>query len=270
VGFVKTPDEICRVQAALSAPEFVSGQRLSIQFRTDPGTLADLLPPPLTPADEPIATATVGRWQSNCVGEFAGGMVYLTASFDGGDGAYVLAMYMDGEPSIAFGREVLGEPKKLARASLFRNGSHVTGWVERHGVRLVDLVAELETDAGPAETDRCTFNVKARLAAGGVGLQEDAILTRTRYHTVARTQLQGSGSVMLGSTAHDPLADLPVLELISAVYAEEDASASCSAVATIDADTFLPYHLGRHDDWLALDTRPATAHGRAAASRAGA
>ena len=75
MGFVKTPDEISRIEASLSAPQFVSGQRLSVEFRTDPDTLSDLLPPPLTPADEPIAVATVGRWQSNCVGEFSGGMI---------------------------------------------------------------------------------------------------------------------------------------------------------------------------------------------------
>jgi acetoacetate decarboxylase len=186
-------------------------------------------------------------------------MVYLTARFQDVEGAYVLAMYMDGEPSITFGRELLGEPKKLARAGLFRNGSHVVGWIERHGVRLADLAADVDTDAGPAETHRSTFNVKARMSAGGVGLQEDAILTRTQYHTTTRTQLLGSGSVVLGSTVHDPLADLPVLDVVSAVYAEEDSSASCTPVATIDAAAFLPYHLGRQDDWLALDTRPLTA-----------
>jgi acetoacetate decarboxylase len=261
MGFVKTPEEIARIEAELSAPRFVSGQRLSIQFRTDPAVLAHLLPPPLRPAAEPIAVATVGRWQSNCVGEFSGGMVYLTARHEDVEGSYVLAMYMDSEPPITFGRELLGEPKKLAGAGLYRNGGHVTGWVERHGVRLIDLTADVDTDLGPAETQRSTFNVKARSAAGGLGLEEDAILTRTQYRTVVRTQLTGTGSVTLRSTVHDPLAELPVLGVVSAVYAEDDAAASCAPVATIDAATFLPYHLGREDDWLALNTAPPSAAG---------
>lgn len=256
MGFVKSSEEIRRIESALSAPQFVSGQRLSVQFRTEPAILRELLPPPLTPTCDPIAVATVGRWQSNCVGEFAGGMLYLSARFGDVDGAYVLAMYMDGEPSIVFGRELLGEPKKLARSALFCNGTYASGWVERHGVRLIDIAADLNTDGGPAEMHRSTFNVKARTAADGVGLQEDAILTQTQYRTITRSQMLGSGAVKLGTTVHDPLGGIPVLEAISGVYAEEDSSASCSAVATIDRATFLPYHLGRQDDWLSLDARP--------------
>jgi acetoacetate decarboxylase len=46
-------------------------------------------------------------------------------------------MYMDAEPAVIFGREVLGEPKKQATSRLFRRGSAMHGLVERDGVRLM-------------------------------------------------------------------------------------------------------------------------------------
>ncbi len=57
----------------------------------------------------------IGRWQSNCVGDYCGGAIYVAARHEGVEGDYVLAMYMDADPAIIFGRDLFGEPKKQAR-----------------------------------------------------------------------------------------------------------------------------------------------------------
>lgn len=257
-GFVKTPEEIALIERELSAPRW-SGELLSIQFLTESATVERLLPPPLAPAAAPVATVTVGRWQSNCLGDFTGGALSLAARHDGVEGAYVVVIYMDSEPPLMFGREVFGEPKKLARTGLFRDADHVHGWVDRGGVRLFDLRANLHTDLGPADTERYTFNYKARTAASGVGLEEDAILTRTHFTTTARSRQEGTGTVVLGATVHDPLDEIEVVEVQRAIYAQDNSAARCEAVATVPAAEFLPYHHGRGDNWLALDTAPASA-----------
>ena len=56
----------------------------------------------------------IGRWQSNCVGDYCGGALYVAARHEGVEGDYVLAMYMDADPAIVFGRDLFGEPKKRA------------------------------------------------------------------------------------------------------------------------------------------------------------
>ena len=94
MGFVKTPEEIALIERELSAPRW-SGEHLSIQFLTEPATVERLLPPPLDPAATPVATVTVGRWQSNCLGDFSGGVLNLAARHDGVDGAYVVVIYVD-------------------------------------------------------------------------------------------------------------------------------------------------------------------------------
>jgi len=262
MGFVKTPDEIARIERALSAPSW-SGELLSIQFLTDPATVERLLPPPLEPAPQPLAAITVGRWQSNCLGDFAGGTLSLTARHDGVDGTYALVIFMDSEPPLAFGRELFGEAKKLARSGLFRHADHVHGWIDRNGERLVDIRADLHTDLGPTEMSRHTFNFKARTAAGGVGLEEDAILTRARFDMTVRSRREGTGTIVLGSTVHDPLDDIEVREIQRAVFQQDHSAVSCKRVATVPAEQFLPYHHGHADDWLALDTAPPARAGAA-------
>lgn len=255
MGFVKTDQEISRIEAELSATRW-SGEWLSVRFLTDPGTLERLLPPGLEPASEPVATVTVGRWESNCLGDFSGGALYLPARHGEIDGGYVLALYIDSEPPIAFGREVFGEPKKFARSGLFRSADGVHAWVDRHGTRLIDLRADLDSDEGPARIHRSTFNYKARTATGGRGLEEDAILTRTQFAVELRTRRSGRGRIELGETVHDPLSEIEVLEVGRATYGRDESSARCEPLATVPADEFLPYHYGRQDDWLALDTQP--------------
>jgi len=258
MGFVKTPDEIARIEHALSHPRFVNGEMLNVDFLTEREFVAAVLPPPLEPAEVPRVTAMVGRWQSNCVGDFHGGAIYVAARHDGIDGDYVLAMFMDGDVPTIYGRDLFGEPKKIAESALHRRGDHFSGWIDRGGVRLIELSADVPDDLGPTEADGVNFNFKARPAANGQGLQEDAILTRASFHASVRTARRGSGSVVLRGNVHDPLDEIPIVSVLQGRFVECDLIARCESVATVSADVFAPYHHGRHDDWSALDTESAT------------
>jgi acetoacetate decarboxylase len=258
VGYVKTGEELHRIEQRLAAPRW-SGEWLSIRILTDPATQRRLLPPPLEPADEPIGTATVGRWRSSPLGDFAGGVLALEARFGGITGSYALAMYMDVEPPLTFGREVFGEPKKLATSGLRADDEDVHAWVDRHGVRLLELRARVGADRGPAEAERFTYNYKARTAADGRGLEEDAILTRTRFTQSIRAQRAGTGTLVLTRGPHDPVDEVDVVAVREALYTHDVQAPRCEAVATVPAEAFLPFHYGRQDDWLALDTFGAAA-----------
>jgi acetoacetate decarboxylase len=257
MGFVKSAEEIERIEHALSHPRFVNGEMFSVDFLTDEAVVAQILPPPLEPADTPRITAMVGRWQSNCVGDFHGGAIYVSSRYNGVDGDYVLAMYMDGDVPTIYGRDLFGEPKKLATSQLHRHGDACNGWVDRNGVRIIELNGIVDQQGEPFEAEGVNFNFKARPAADGHGLEEDAILTQATFETKATTVREGTGTVTLRGTVHDPLDELPVREVLRAAFLECDLIASCQAVATTPKDVFLPYHHGRHDDWSALDTEAA-------------
>jgi acetoacetate decarboxylase len=257
MGFVKRPEEISRIQDALRHPRFVNGEMLTVDFLTDPAVVARILPPPLEPADAPRVTAMIGRWQSNCVGDFHGAAIYVAARHDGLDGDYVLAMYMDNDVPTIYGRDLFGEPKKLAESALHRHGDTFHGWLDRGGVRLMELHGELPNQLGSADVEGINYNFKARPSADGIGLQEDAILTRATFQTHIVCAQDGAGSVVLRGSVHDPLDELPVVSVLRGAFMECDLIGACQAVATVPADTFLPYHHGRHDDWSALDTESA-------------
>jgi acetoacetate decarboxylase len=252
VGFFKTAAEVARIEAAIGRPRFGGAQMLSVEFLSDPGFAAAVLPPPLEPIAEPRMRAMVGRWESNCVGDFAGGCVYVACSHDGIEGEYNIAQYMDGDAATIFGRDVFGEPKKIAAANLRRRGTAMRGTLVRHGVTLLTLEGELDRDNGPFETTRESYNIKSRPAADGRGLEEDAILTRAHYEIAARVALEGRGRIAFTGTVHDPLDEIPIAEVRRATYFEGDLAAEVEVAARIPAAVFAPYHHGRNDDWSAL------------------
>ncbi len=251
MGFVKTPEEIARIEAVIGNPSFSGAQALSVEFLVEPGFVEEVLPPPLEAVEEPRMRAMVGRWQSNCVGSFSGGAVYISVRHEGVDGDYNFFQYMDTDASVIYGRDVFGEPKKMARPQLFRRGDLFTASLERGGVRIVELEAEMERDLGPSTAQRSSYNFKSRPAADGHGLEEDAILTRADFEVNARVALEGSGRIRFGGTADDPLDAIPVTEVVRASYLEGDMAAQCGVVARVPAEVFLPHHYARNDYWPA-------------------
>jgi acetoacetate decarboxylase len=187
------------------------------------------------------------------VGDYDGGAIYVPATYDGIEAAYVLAMYMSTDQAIVFGRDVFGEPKKQSTSGLNRAGSRMFGWIQR-GVRLIEIDADLTKDNGPVETTGANFNFKALPASDGAGLEGDAILTLAEFDLSLTTSLSGTGTVRLGGTVHDPLDEIEVGEVRQATYIEGTLAARCRSIARTPAADFLPFAYGRLDYWPALDT----------------
>jgi acetoacetate decarboxylase len=260
MGFVKTAEEIATIEQAFAEPHFVSGERFLVSFLTEPSTYARLLPSCFTVGDQPLVTIGIGRWQSNCTGDYAGGSISLAVRHKGVDGSYAVAMWMDSEAAVAFGRDVFGEPKKLAATNLIHSGDYAQAWIERRGVRLVEIEADLDDDLGPSEIERIAYNIRSRPAAHGRGLDGPAVLTAATFRTKIKLRREGRGSVTLRGTPHDPVDEIEVVTVLGAEYQQHDIVARCEAVDTIPAHEFLPFHYGRTDNYAILDTevRPFT------------
>lgn len=254
MGFRRTPAEMAEIHQTLSDIEFVGGESLSVDFLTRPEVVRAVLPAELEPGERPRVTAQVSRWRSNCVGDFEASAIYVSARYGDVTGDYVLTMFMDSDVPMLFGRDLFGEPKKIGRSSLYRNDGHMTGVLERGGSRLIEIEADLDTDSGPIRVVGRNFNVKYELAPDGDGLVGCPTLTMAEFDQAITVRRKARASVRLGSTVHDPLGDLEVVEMLGGVYVETGMKASCVSVGTLDADAFLPLALGRADYWPALAT----------------
>lgn len=265
MGFVKTAEEIAAIEHALHAVEFNGGEFLGVDFMSDPEFIRATLPPGLEPAATPRMSAMACRFAGGSCGSFAGGAVYIAARRGAYEGNYTLAMYMNNDNAMLFGRDIIGEPKKLAEVEYAVNGALASGRVSRGGATLIAIDAELNAEAGKEPITAYDFNYKMALAADGIGLAADPQLTLAQLDLKVARHRTGTASLRLGGTVHDPLHEIPVRELLGARLIEADFDARCRVLATVPAADFLPYAYGRMPDWSVF-FRERASRGRARAA----
>jgi acetoacetate decarboxylase len=254
MGFVKTREEIARIQATLGEPHFFSAQMLTIQYLTKPEIIRHVLPPGLQPTDQPLVTAMVGRWgRSNCVHAFEGGALYVQAKHKDHVGDYCLAMPMSTDAAIIFGRELFGEPKKQATTTLTRKGNTLKGSCVRYGKPIISIEATMEKKENTTEGGFVNFHYKYLPKSDGQGLEWDPMLVMATFKVKLTLAEKGKGKLSLGNTIHDPLGEIEVVQLLDASYSEGDIYSRCQTLAQINAAEFMPYAYGKIDDWTALD-----------------
>ena len=254
MGFVKTPEEIARIQATLAEPHFFSAQMVTVQYLTKPEIIHHVLPPGLQPTEQPLVTVMVGRWgRSNCVHAFTGGALYVQARHKDYVGDYCLAMPMSTDAAIIFGRELFGEPKKQATTTLERRGNTIIGRCVRYGSPIIAIEATMERKENIQESGFVNFHYKFLPKSDGQGLEFDPVLVMATFKTKVTLTEKGKGKVTLAHTVHDPLGEIEIVQLLDAAYTEGDIYSRCQTLAPINAAEFLPYAYGKIDDWTALN-----------------
>lgn len=249
--YVKTPEQVARLQEINAAPAFLEARSLSATFLTDPEVVRELLPPPLEPAAEPRASVSVYQiGRSNCVGPFNGASINLACRYNGEDGLYCLTMPMSTDTAMVFGRELYAEPKKLAECVLDERGRFVHGTVTRHGIAYIDLTGTFEgelQEAGRASTSQ-HYYYKYLPSADGRGLAFDPQLVRVTHRGRTHRLKHGSGTITFRESAHDPVIDLPVLMVEGFTFSESETYTTAEVVATVPAAAFMPWAYAKHDD----------------------
>ena len=217
-------------------------------WETDPDALAQVLPPPLKPTAKPYVRATIN--QVDIFGTPLGAAAISVACAHGDEeGWYSLVMPMTTERSLIGGREVFGEPKKLAEVVVDRDGEQVAGTVTRHGVTFAEIRGRI---AGalepPAPYVKVDWYLKFLPAVDGSGFDADPLLVRCVRNEKTRALNVVEGEVILRESALDPIADLPVLRLVEITFGEKTSDQRGEVVARLDPKEILPYVHQRYDD----------------------
>jgi acetoacetate decarboxylase len=246
--YVKTPAEVQELLKLHAEPGFYGRRGLAVQFETDPDFVRAILPPPLVPSDRPLASAGVSSFSSsNCVGPFDGGSITFRCRYGDLEGQYCLTMPMNTDTAVVFGRELYAEPKKLAQVSITRDGSRARGTVTRHGVTYITLDADLTEAVPDGRSEVNNFYFKYTIRADGAGLDHDPLLVCVRTESTVRNAVRGAGTIRWAESVHDPVTDIPVRNVLSAVWSEGDTWTRGRTLTSVDAAAFLPYAFEKMD-----------------------
>jgi Acetoacetate decarboxylase (ADC) len=226
-----------RLSAVPVVHDFHHAEMLVATFKTDAARAAEILPRPLSPAGDGLATVFVARYpQTNFGCVYNEGALFIHCTFRREKGLYCLSMPVDDDMALIGGREQFGYPKKMAdRITLKAESDSVTGSVVRKGNEILRIDCELgdEVDEGSMRElgepvvdwngapgyKVLAFLFKHFLSPGGAGfdyfprLIREPVLFRTEGAIRA-----GSGRVRLNSTPVDPLAEVLVGDMVSMFY----------------------------------------------------
>jgi acetoacetate decarboxylase len=203
---------------------FVDREYLIITYRTDPVKLRAVVPEPLElDGREPLVKYEFIRMpNSTGFGDYTESGQVIPVSFHGRKGGYTHCMFLNDEGPIAGGRELWGFPKKLASPKLNVEIDTLIGILDYGPLR----VATGTMGYKHREADRA--QVKASLAAPNFLLKiiphvdgKPRICELVEYH-LEDIALKGAwmGPAALSLTAHAlaPVAELPVLEVVSGIH----------------------------------------------------
>jgi len=126
--------------------DYPQAETLSAFWLTDASAVAEMLPKPLEPFSMPLVMAFVARFPEVSFGTpYLMGGLFLFCVYRGEVGTYVPNIVESDDFPVFMGREVLGYPKKMGVLGLDVSDSRASGFIERRGVRLLDLNVEFGT-----------------------------------------------------------------------------------------------------------------------------
>jgi acetoacetate decarboxylase len=227
-------------------------------YRTEPELIAAVIPPPLVPGDDPfvrvtIATVDLGRGYP----VFGAGTFAVHARHEDTAGDYALVMPMTTEQAVVGGRETFGEPKKLADIALDRWDESVAGSFTRMGTKFLEIRGSVAGEEEPApDRTRTSFYLKFLPSPTGKGFDGDPLLVHVKRQERTRRQWKIDGEVILHESRFDPVADLPVLEMVTIELAERSSIQTGEVVAQLPADWIAPYAHQRYDDMSPVGAKP--------------
>ncbi|MBC3841739.1 acetoacetate decarboxylase family protein [Streptacidiphilus sp. 4-A2] len=221
-------------------------------WETDPDAVAQVLPPPLKPAEEALVRVNIS--QVDLFGTPLGaGSFAVSAQHGPHRGWYPLVMPMTTERALIGGREVYGEPKKLGEVVVERladpAGDQVRARLARHGISFAEVRGRVAGELPlPEPAEKLDFYFKFLPAVDGSGFDLDPVLVHCLRKERVRRLERVDGEVLLRESPFDPVADLPVLRLLEITIGEKTSDQRGRVVERVSAQALLPYIHQRYDD----------------------
>jgi acetoacetate decarboxylase len=201
---------------------FVNREYLIITYRTDPAAIARVLPAPLV-APEPIVKYEFIRMpDSTGFGDYTESGQVIPVEFNGERGGYTHAMYLDDEPPIAGGRELWGFPKKLAYPKLQVESDTLIGTLDYGRLRVATgtMGYKYQTlDHGHVLSSLEEPGFLLKIIPHVDGTPRICELVRYKLGDITlKGAWTGPAALDLRPHALAPVAELPVLEILSATH----------------------------------------------------
>lgn len=205
----------------LRATRFVDREYLNVIYRSDPDALRAAVPEPLEVVDPFVRFEVMHMGDVDGYGPYTEAGQVIAVRYGGEDGEYLHAMHLDNIGAILAGRELSAYPKTIGTPRLLIENGTLVGTLDYGAQRVA--TATMAYKYAPMNPDEAremitvpTFAVKTVLGPSGLRTCD---LVRTEISDITvRQAWRGPARLQLFEHVMAPLADLPVLEVLSASH----------------------------------------------------
>ena len=205
---------------------FSNREYLIITYRTDPKKLRELVPEPLQIEGDVVKFEFIRMPDSTGFGDYTESGQVIPVSFQGRKGAYTHCMFLNDHPPIAGGRELWGFPKKLAQPTLKTEIDTLVGTLHYGPLRIaVGAMGykHKQADLAAVSASLAAPNFLLKIIPHVDGTARICELVEYRLEDVAlKGAWSGPAQLVLASHPLAPLAELPVLEIVSGIHIVAD------------------------------------------------
>lgn len=208
---------------------FVDGEILTVQYRTDPDCVATLVPTPLVPLGDTVMVQ-IARW-----GDVPGAgrntyeanimlpVKYVDGAGKETRGAYSPYFFVNSDRTMAGGRELHGQPKRMADVALETRGDLIVGSIARNGIEVFvgTLPYKQKASSFVGVRDRVDLitNINLKIIPHIDGTDAIRQLTARDLHdVVVHGCWSGPCGAEIRANPQAPLYRLPVLEHLEGFY----------------------------------------------------
>ena len=205
---------------------FIDRQFLIITYRTDMDALRRLVPEPLKVTEPLVKYEFIRMPDSSGFGDYTESGQVIPVSFEGKSGGYTHCMFLNDYPPIAGGRELWGFPKKLADPSLAVEKDTMVGRLDYGPVHVA--FGTMGYKHKTANLDEVTTALKAPNYLLKIIPHVDGspriceIVEYFLEDVIVKGAWTGPAALELHPHALAPVAELPVLEIISGLHIVSD------------------------------------------------
>lgn len=201
---------------------FVNREYLVITYRTDPQKLRLLVPEPLQ-VEEPLVKYEFIRMpDSTGFGDYTESGQVIPVTFNGRKGNYTHCMFLNDHPPIAAGRELWGFPKELAEPTLRAEIDTLVGELHYHKLRIAVGTMGYKHKQADLATVKASLEAPNFLLKIIPHVDGTPRICELVEYSLTEINLKGAwtgpAELSLMSHALAPLAELPVLEIVSGVH----------------------------------------------------
>lgn len=205
---------------------FANREYLVVTYRSDPAKLREIVPAPLELDGDLVKYEFIRMPDSTGFGDYSESGQVIPVTFEGRKGGYTHCMFLNDEPPIAGGRELWGFPKKLANPTLHTEIDTIVGTLDYGPVRVATATMgykHRQADIAAIKTALAAPNFLLKIIPHVDGSPRICELVEYYLEDVAvKGAWTGPAALSLYPHALAPVAELPVLEVMSAVHIVSD------------------------------------------------